>query len=1424
MRSKAIFLALLALAFGGVEAAPIAEEQARFAAHAWIARGVRGVRTRELKSHEIGRGKFYTAAMTDGSTVFLSSDDSRSPIIGYTSESIDVDKIDRNSPLWALLNREAGAPRRGKVRPSERWRKLIADGQRLSGLKLALSAPPIKSGRYPEDLRVAPLVKSLWSQSTSKGFACYNYYTPNGADVSKFRAGSASNAVCGCVATAMSQIMRYHCYPTQSIAKVTRSCSFEEKGEQKGISLTTQGGIYDWEQMTLIPELSGMGTNATMAATNYMAIGKLTSDAGISVKMMYGLNGSGAYSKDVAPALKEIWQYGQAVYRGLNITADTDQDTRDERLQHTFFANFDAGYPVVVGIPLHEIVADGYGYEDGDDFVHLNMGWAGQCDYWYNLPDMTEAGEEFIAVDDVSYNIIPDGNDKTAIISGRTIGEVNDDEKTPMPGATVSVYPVVGGEVAEEPIKVLTTPKTGVWGVVVPEGEYYIEGVAPDGKKSAEYETFVEAPGDHWGNVWGVELILKEPPVRVNGQLFYDLDRGLAFAATNENATVEILDECELRAPFTITNSCTITATNDNPWVSVVTMRTDAALSVTNGARVVFENVAFAESGKTQIRVFDGSSAVLSHPFGIARIATDAASCLEVATVITNVVEVDCAAAKAAGKAFAWSALSPTEMAESARFLLCATDDEMGGRAEDGTSMEKATAFVWEKGAPVPDIAAKAVLGRDETGEMTNYRTLAALLRHVGDKDGATTICLKADGELKDAVALDRDLTFASIGGPFAIQLAKDVNFTVAADRALAFTNITFRGGEAATALVNVEASGKFVLADGAMIDGYVGNGAYGAVWVKTGGAATMQSGATVRNCQATGNNGNALGGAFYVAGDGRLDLAGGTITGCWAVQSGGGVYAANGATVTLSGDVMVFGNTAKSVNDKRADDIYMVSLEKCPGFHVVGELTGKSCIGVRTSSDKTGNPFVSVDDASWAKRSCAAFFCDASEKFSAVVAEDQKTLCWSDRPQQVDPEDAFDKLIHNGEESYYGSFADALSVAVDGDTIVLRKQERFVRDYQIDLGLTVCSDGASAGFYRAAEVSLVVAAGGDLTLSNIVVSGGIGEKTLMKVEKGGALTLDRGATIRDVAGDGSRAAGGVTVAGGTFTMRDGAQVVNCTNSYPLNSKEGVGDANVGVGGGVLIDNGGTAYLEGGVVRACSAYRAAGVYVGNKSTVYVSGPVEIRDNLTLYGLDSNLTVEDQSQLVLTNDFVGAIGVADGISCDTNVFGCVDEAYFAEAIGSPERRAALLAGAAKFTRDFPPKASGLVVTNGENEALLVWSTAVKDGVYIDEDGNVYGVVGNPEPPSPKIVLPDPIAFTSIEKVDDKWVLVATNAKQWCWYSLWTGTTPKTNEFTMVEGTSNQWTAVDGPITNEVPVTEIPARFWILRGAPGEKPAE
>lgn len=447
-----------------VFAAPVDEGGARRAARNWVRRGGHfggrfGTSVEKIATHRTDDGvTIFAAKMSGGGTLFLSSDTEDAPVVAFTPSSDDYSTIDRKSPLWALLNGPRGSHRSAAKSP-KRWERLLDDGA-TEDPKFANGKSAVTAASGIGDLRVAPLVKSKWSQSTANSKACYNYYTPRGANASgfTFSEGSTGNAVCGCVATAMSQVMRYHEFPKTSVAKKTFDCTWTGTTPVYTNNLTTQGGIYDWEKMTLVP------SGASMTAENYKAIGKLTSDVGISVHMGYSTSGSGAFSFDITYALLNTWGYGCAFnFDVRNVDQTVGGEERAAAFQKTLFANFDAGYPCCMGIPGHAIVADGYGYNDGYDYVHLNMGWAGQDDYWYNLPNMTAAGSQYTSVDSITYNVFPTNGNTSAIISGR----LTDTTGHAVVGAVVEVSR--GGIT----VATVTSSETGVWGAVVSGDKTY---------------------------------------------------------------------------------------------------------------------------------------------------------------------------------------------------------------------------------------------------------------------------------------------------------------------------------------------------------------------------------------------------------------------------------------------------------------------------------------------------------------------------------------------------------------------------------------------------------------------------------------------------------------------------------------------------------------------------------------------------------------------------------------------------------------------------------------------------------------------------------------------------------------------------------------------------------------------------------------
>ncbi len=259
-------------------------------------------------------------------------------------------------------------------------------------------------------------VQSRWDQQNVSGQACYNYYTPPNS------AGSASNYICGCVATAMAQLLRFWQWPQTGIGVHSFEIWVDDVSQNKNTrGGDGSGGAYDWSSMVLDPNNSGV--NDTQRA----AIGALTHDAGVSVNMKYYEGGSEADTLQAATAFKNTFRYSNAK-KGYNSGNNLPESERNAMVN----PNLHARYPILFGITGsgggHAIVCDGYGYQSSTMYHHLNMGWSGSQDLWYNLPDIGY----FTSVYKCVYNVYPTGSGE--VIAGR----VTNASGSPLSGVTVS--------------------------------------------------------------------------------------------------------------------------------------------------------------------------------------------------------------------------------------------------------------------------------------------------------------------------------------------------------------------------------------------------------------------------------------------------------------------------------------------------------------------------------------------------------------------------------------------------------------------------------------------------------------------------------------------------------------------------------------------------------------------------------------------------------------------------------------------------------------------------------------------------------------------------------------------------------------------------------------------------------------------------
>lgn len=432
-----------------------------------------------------GTPLYYAVNLRPTGFVIVSADDDVEPIVAFSSEG-RYDPSPAN-PLGAMVANDLPArvgaaralqahektPARAQAAQTK-WRRLLSASAR--------NARSFSSIASLSDPRVDPFVQSRWGQSLECGWVCYNYYTPPGP------VGSDLNYPAGCLATAMAQLMRHHRYPGFGVGTGGFDISVYGVPTQRSLlGGNGSGGPYDWNSMVLDP-------NCETTLTQRQAIAALCHDAGVAAHMDYRSEadgGSGASLTSAYTAMLYTFYYANAkVHAALSSIAL-------DKLYKMVNPNLHARAPVILGIRRpggnHAVICDGYGYDAGTQYHHLNMGWTGLDDTWYNLPDVDAVTHAYDAVTGCLYNVFP--YDSGEIIAGRV---------TDSSGAAIGGAGVTAGSFCD------TTDARGLYALRgVSSNTAYTVRVQKDGFVFADRAVttgYSQSGNVNCGNLWDVNF------------------------------------------------------------------------------------------------------------------------------------------------------------------------------------------------------------------------------------------------------------------------------------------------------------------------------------------------------------------------------------------------------------------------------------------------------------------------------------------------------------------------------------------------------------------------------------------------------------------------------------------------------------------------------------------------------------------------------------------------------------------------------------------------------------------------------------------------------------------------------------------------------------------------------------------------------
>ncbi len=516
------FVLVVLLLCSGLWARPTTANEAEKVVEGWLKTNAQPLGTAlgtevisvETFTDDYGQLVYHIVNLYPTGFVIVSADDLVEPIIAFADDGTFEPSTE--SPLWALVSNDlngriravrntslvsgewpvvSGEPSKSNYSinqltthqltnfPRSKWRYFI-DLAEASETGFALMG-----FRTIPDIRVEPLIKSKWGQRYICGKDGYNYYTPK-------------NYHCGCTATAMAQLMRYHEHPAGRMRIGRRNFLIKVDGISESAYTRGgdgSGGPYKWSLMVLEP---GCGTTLE----ERQAIGALCYDAAVATYTEFSKNSSASNLHDARDALQDIFMYKNAIR-----ASDSIGSIGGSVLNNMVNTNLDAGYPVILGIKSeqtdsgHAVVADGYGYDSSTLYHHLNMGWSGSDDIWYNLPNIDSSGTElYDTVTGCLYNIFPSGSGE--IISGR----VTDISGNPISDAAVAAESRSGSYTA------LTNDK-GIY-ALTNVGSYaaYIVSVTKSGYNFTSQGASTRKSEDSTrvsGNKWGIDFVGEDASV-----------------------------------------------------------------------------------------------------------------------------------------------------------------------------------------------------------------------------------------------------------------------------------------------------------------------------------------------------------------------------------------------------------------------------------------------------------------------------------------------------------------------------------------------------------------------------------------------------------------------------------------------------------------------------------------------------------------------------------------------------------------------------------------------------------------------------------------------------------------------------------------------------------------------------------------------
>ena len=372
MKKSLSVMLMLALFVGQLIASPVDVNTARQLSLKYVqgnaTKKVANLDLAYTQTTESGANALYVFNF-EGGYMIMAADDVAQPILAFGEEGcFDANNIPDGLAYYlrhyarqieyAVTNNMTADPE-----IAEQWEQIRRDG--------------VIRGERSMRGDVAPLISTNWNQDHP-----FNYYCPMG------HGGPNGRAYAGCVATAMSMVMKRWNWPDHGQG----SHSYTPSGYATQ-SVDFENTYYQWDNMP-----------NSVNNSNYQAVALLMYHCGVAVDMQYGADGSGAHSQDVPDAIFNYFRYTKNANR-----LDRDLYTRNE-WEEILISNLQEGFPMYYsgaeGNSGHAFVC--CGYRESDRKFYFNWGWSGFNNNYFAIDALNTYSGNFNDYQSVIIDMIPD--------------------------------------------------------------------------------------------------------------------------------------------------------------------------------------------------------------------------------------------------------------------------------------------------------------------------------------------------------------------------------------------------------------------------------------------------------------------------------------------------------------------------------------------------------------------------------------------------------------------------------------------------------------------------------------------------------------------------------------------------------------------------------------------------------------------------------------------------------------------------------------------------------------------------------------------------------------------------------------------------------------------------------------------------------